>query len=150
MPSTKFRRQVAYVAARLMYHREVSEYYQAKWKAARQLGRGWVRPSDLPSNAEIRDQIQSMARVLEGPLNHGQRLLQMRLRALWWMNRLAQYHPRLIGSVLTGHVREGSDIDLHVFASSAQHVASSIEDLGGAHEIERKRIVKDGQTREFT
>ncbi|KAA5540942.1 HD domain-containing protein [Roseiconus nitratireducens] len=150
MRSTKFRQQVAYLAARLMYHREVSEYYQAKWKAARQLGRGWIRPSDLPSNAEIRDQVQCLARLLEGPDHHHQRLLEMRLRALWWMNRLVAFHPRLIGSVLTGHVREGSDIDLHVFAGSALHVAAAVDEMGGAFEIERKRIVKDGQAREFT
>lgn len=150
MRSTKFRQQVAYLAARLMYTREVSEYYQAKWKAARQLGRGWIRPADLPSNAEIRDQVQMLARLLEGPEGHTQRLMEMRLRALWWMKRLTPYHPRLIGSVLTGHIRDGSDIDLHVFASSAQHVATSVEDLGGAYEIERKRLVKDGETREFT
>lgn len=150
MRSTKFRQQVAYLAARLMYTREVSEYYQAKWKAARQLGHGWIRPSDLPSNAEIRDQVQVLARMLEGPERHSQRLMEMRLRALWWMRHLTPYHPKLIGSVLTGHIRDGSDIDLHVFASSAQHVATSVEDLGGAYEIERKRLVKDGETREFT
>lgn len=150
MRSTKFRQQVAYLAARLMYTREVSEYYQAKWKAARQLGRGWIRPADLPSNAEIRDQVLMLARMLEGHQVHTQRLMEMRLRALWWMRHLTPYHPKLIGSVLTGHIRDGSDIDLHVFAGSAQHVATSIEDLGGAYEIERKRLVKDGETREFT
>lgn len=150
MRSTKFRQQVAYLAARLMYTREVSEYYQAKWKAARQLGRGWIRPADLPSNAEIRDQVQLMARLLEGPEGHARRLMDMRLRALWWMRVLTPYHPRLIGSVLTGHIREGSDIDLHVFAGSAQHVASSIEHVGGGYEIEHKRLVKNGEVREFT
>lgn len=150
MRSTKFRQQVAYLAARLMYNREVSEYYQAKWKAARQLGRGWIRPADLPSNAEIRQQVQLFARLLEGPDHHARRLMEMRLRALWWMKQLTPYHPKLIGSVLTGHIRDGSDIDLHVFASSAQHVATSVEELGGAYTIERKRLVKDGQTRDFT
>ncbi|MEO1614967.1 MAG: HD domain-containing protein [Planctomycetota bacterium] len=150
MRSTKFRQQVAYLAARLMYTREVPEYYQAKWKAARQLGRGWIRPADLPSNAEIRDQVQLLARLLEGPEQNAKRLMEMRLRSLWWMQHLTAYHPRLIGSVLTGHIREGSDIDLHIFAGSAQHVATSVDDLGAAYEIERKRIVKDGETREFT
>ncbi|MEO1525468.1 MAG: HD domain-containing protein [Planctomycetota bacterium] len=133
-----------------MYTREVPEYYQAKWKAARQLGRGWIRPSDLPSNAEIRDQVQLLARLLEGPDENAKRLLAMRLRALWWMKRLTPFHPRLIGSVLTGHIREGSDVDLHVFSSSAQHVATSVEEFGAGYEIERKRVVKDGEAREFT
>ncbi|MEM9588015.1 MAG: HD domain-containing protein [Planctomycetota bacterium] len=150
MRSTKFRQQVAYLAARLMYSRQESEYYQAKWKAARQLGRGWIKPADLPSNAEIRDQVQIMARLLEGPQNHTKRLLEMRLRALWWMRRLIPFHPRLIGSVLTGHVRDGSDIDLHVFAASAEHVVASFDETLVSCDIERKRVVKDGEARVFT
>ena len=41
-----------------MYFRHESEYYRAKQKAARRICKGWVKPSDLPSNAEIRDEIQ--------------------------------------------------------------------------------------------
>jgi predicted nucleotidyltransferase len=56
----------------------------------------------------------------------------------------------LIGSVLTGHIREGSDIDLHVFSGSAQPVINRVEELGVQVEVERKRIVKDGVARVFT
>ena len=31
------------------------------------LSQGWVKPADLPSNAEIRDQVQMFARMHEGP-----------------------------------------------------------------------------------
>jgi hypothetical protein len=43
-----------------------SEYFTAKRKAAKRLCRGHVKPSDLPSNAEIRDLIQVFARTHEG------------------------------------------------------------------------------------
>ena len=56
MDKSKLRRQIAWEAARLMYQRQESEYYRAKLKAARRMCRGWVKPADLPSNAEIRDQ----------------------------------------------------------------------------------------------
>ncbi len=63
MSNEKLRRQITCEAARLMYVRQESEYYRAKMKAARNLGCGWVRPDDLPTNREIRDEIQSMARM---------------------------------------------------------------------------------------
>lgn len=62
----KLRRQIVFEAARLMYRREEKEYYRAKLKAARAICQGWVKPSDLPSNTEIRDEIQRMAFLFEG------------------------------------------------------------------------------------
>ena len=94
-----------------MYSREVPEYYQAKEKAARRIYKGWIKPADLPSNAEIRDQVQILARLHEGATQAG-KLQEMRLRAAWWLRHLSEFHPRLIGSVLNGSIREGSDIDL--------------------------------------
>ena len=32
-------------------------------RLARKICRGWVKPADLPSNAEVRDEIQSFARL---------------------------------------------------------------------------------------
>ena len=62
MADERIRRQIALLAARLMYDREEKEYFTAKRKAARQLGVEYkYRPRDLPSNREIRDQIQSLA-----------------------------------------------------------------------------------------
>jgi hypothetical protein len=66
MASDKFRRHIAFEAARLMYERQESEYYRAKLRAAKKIYRGWVKPKDLPSNTEIREQIQHFARLNEG------------------------------------------------------------------------------------
>lgn len=150
MSSSKFRRQIAFEAARLMYSREVAEYYAAKQKAASRLYKGWIKPSDLPSNAEIRDQVQILARIHEGPDRHHQRLLQMRLRAVWWLEKLAGFHPKLIGSVLTGAIRKGSDIDIHVYAANPHSITTELEDLNLFYQLERKQIIKDGQQRVFT
>lgn len=150
MSASKIRRQIAWEAARLMYSREVSEYYVAKQKAAKRLYKGWLKPSDLPTNAEIREQVQTLARLHEGPDVQSERLLQMRLRAVWWMQRLAAFHPKLIGSVLTGCIREGSDVDLHVFAANPHSITVDLDDLGIFYELERKRIIKDNEQRVFT
>jgi hypothetical protein len=66
MPSEKIRRRVAWEAARLMYDREETEYLRAKLKAARRVAQGEFKPRDLPSNREIRDQIQAWASLHEG------------------------------------------------------------------------------------
>jgi len=150
MHASKFRRQIAWEAARLMYSREVSEYYVAKQKAAKRICKGWVKPADLPSNAEIREQVQTLARLHEGGDDHQQRLLAMRLRALWWMQKLTPFHPKILGSVLTGEIRSGSDIDLHVFAANPHSITIELDDDGISYELERKRIMKDGEQRVFT
>ncbi|MEX0978447.1 MAG: HD domain-containing protein, partial [Pirellulales bacterium] len=66
MSNAKLRRQITYEAARLLYVRQESEYYKAKLKAARRICKGWIRPDDLPTNREIRDEIQSLSRLREG------------------------------------------------------------------------------------
>lgn len=105
---------------------------------------GWVKPADLPSNAEIRDEIQKLARMLEGDkrLDH---LMQMRLAALRMMRILTRFRPRLIGSVLTGHIRKGSDIDIHLFADSLQAVTAELDFLGVPHDVETKKVRKSGE-----
>jgi predicted HD phosphohydrolase/predicted nucleotidyltransferase len=55
----------------------------------------------------------------------------------------------LIGSALTGHVRHGSDIDLHVFSDSVESVAAALDDEGVAYEVERKRVRKQGVEQTF-
>lgn len=149
MNRSKFRRQIAFEAACLMYHRQESEYYRAKQKAARRIHRGGVKPADLPRNTEIRDQIQVLARLYEGE-DRASNLREMRLEALRLMRALRRFRPRLIGSVLTGHVRKGSDIDLHVFSDSAEAVALTLDDSGAVYDVERKRVRKHGEERVFT
>ena len=143
------RRQVAWEAARLMYSREESEYFRAKMKAARRIYRGDPKPKDLPSNREIRDQIQAMARMHEGE-RRTENLREMRTEALRLMRVLRAFRPRLIGSTMTGHVRQGSDIDLHVFSDSIDSVCAALEAEGVPHEVERKRVRKQGEERVFT
>ena len=131
-----------------MYQRQESEYYRAKMKAAKQICKGWVKPKDLPSNAEIRDEIQHLARMLEGE-TRTQHLLEMRLEALRMMLILEKYRPRLIGSVFTGHVRKGSDIDLHVFADSIESVTGELDYHGISYDTQYKRVVKNNERQVF-
>jgi HD domain len=149
MSNEKFRRQIAFEAARLMYERQESEYFRAKLRAAKRICRGWVKPKDLPSNAEIRDQIQHFARLFEGE-ERGTSLRTMRIEALRMMHLLRPFQPRLIGSTLTGHVRQGSDIDIHVFSDSLEAVESVIDAEGMSYTVERKQVRKGGEQRQYT
>jgi hypothetical protein len=149
MSNGKLRQAIALEAARLMYERVESEYFTAKRKAAKRLCRQSVKPEDLPSNAEIREQIQLFARIHEGD-RRTQHLRDMRLEALRLMRLLRPFRPRLIGSVMTGHVRKGSDIDLHVFSDSPALITDLLEQAGCQYDLERKQVVKHGEARVFT
>jgi predicted nucleotidyltransferase len=149
MANEKLRYAIAFEAARLMYQRVESEYYTAKRKAAKRLCRQSLKPEDLPSNAEIRDQIQVFARLHEGDRRTAH-LRTMRLDALKLMRLLRAFKPRLIGSVMTGDVRQGSDIDLHVFSDSALAVTGILEAEGYQFDLERKQVVKHDEARVFT
>jgi hypothetical protein len=65
MSDGKLRHRLAWEAARLMYAQKASEYSRAKKKAARRLGSGQPKPNQLPTNREIRDHLEEMARIQE-------------------------------------------------------------------------------------
>ena len=107
MADERIRRQLAFLAAQMMYNRTESEYFTAKRKAAKQLGVEYRhRPGDLPSNKEIRDQIQAMARIHEGP-KRLENLRDMRLDALRMMRLLRAFAPGLSAASAPGTSAEG-------------------------------------------
>lgn len=67
MTGDKLRQQIVFEAARLMFQRQESEYKQAKMRAARTLCRQRLRPSQLPTNREIRDELQRLSGVYASP-----------------------------------------------------------------------------------
>lgn len=144
MSQSKLRRQIAYQAARLMYDRQESEYYQAKIKAARTVCKERVKPKDLPSNAEIRNEVLLMAKMMEGSVERD-RLRNMRVEAIRVMRILDRFKTYLIGSVLTGHIRTGSDIDIHVFADNIQQITSALDYHRLRYTTQQKRVVKNNE-----
>ncbi len=138
------RHRVAVEAARLLYHREIKEYYQAKRLAARRQG-----THHLPSNREVHEQLLLIARQTEGE-SHAHRLDRMRLQAVSLMELLEPFQPRLIGSVLTGHIRQGSDIDLHLHTSDLEGVLATLSEGGHSPEVQVVTTRKYGEPRDFT
>jgi hypothetical protein len=145
---------IALEAARLMYEEGVKQYFTAKRLACKRLlgrvgGRRMrYRPMDLPANGEIRDALLLLAEYAEGS-SRTRRLFAMRVVALRAMRALQDFEPRLIGSVSTGHIRRGSDIDLHVFTDNPDELIAHVETLGWRFETERVSIMKGGEVREY-
>jgi hypothetical protein len=149
------RAAIAKLAAEIMYEEDVKQYFTAKHLAAKRiLGRERARslryrPRDLPSNGEIKEALLARVIEIEGD-TQTRRLFAMRIVALEAMEALDAFTPRLIGSVATGHVRRGSDIDLHVFAPDPSDVTELVKRLGWAHEVKHVNIVKHGVPMDFT
>ena len=145
-------RQIAFLAAQLMYDRTETEYFTAKRKAAKQLGCRVPLPARRPplQRRDPRPDPGDRPDCTRGT-KRLENLRDMRLDALRLMRLLAAFRPRLIGSVLTGHVRKGSDIDIHVFCDSLESASPPCStSTGYAYDVEHKRIVKHGEERVFT
>ena len=146
--------RVAAEAARLMYEEGVKQYFTAKRMAARRLlgkvagERTRYRPADLPSNGEIRDALLALAELAEGS-RRTRRLFAMRVVALEALRALAPFEPRLIGSVSTGHIRRGSDIDIQVFTDHDEPLEAHLRSIEWTFEKERVTILKFGEIREY-
>ena len=146
--TNKARRAITLEAAKMMYVEGEAQYYTAKMKAARQIHVD-ERQSQLPSNSEIRHEILRQAHFHEGE-KRIENLKAMRLYALTLMKTLHDFHPKLIGSTLTGHIRKNSDIDIHLFARNISLVTQILDHENLVYNVERKRVVKYNVERVFT
>jgi hypothetical protein len=113
------REQLAHHAAKLMAEDGITDHAFAKRKAARQLGAADTQ--HLPSNQEVDDALHSY-RALYQHDSHPDILRQLREDAFSTMKLLAEFHPYLTGSVLSGTAGEQSDINIMLFSDDAKAV----------------------------
>lgn len=113
------REQLAHQAAKLMAEDGITDHAYAKRKAAKQLGA--VDTHHLPSNEEIDIALRSF-RILFQSTKHPSILRELRIEALKNMELLAEFHPYLTGSVLTGLAGDNSDINIMLFSDDAKAV----------------------------
>ncbi|WP_306602795.1 hypothetical protein [Azonexus sp.] len=118
-PGVGTRSAIAAAAARLMAEDGISDYYQAKKKAARHLGLG--EHVAFPDNAEVEAELRAYRSLYQGE-EHAELLAAMRHTALELLDLLAAFNPYLTGSVLDGTAGEHSHIDILLFADSAKEV----------------------------
>ncbi|MCB9746439.1 MAG: nucleotide-binding enzyme [Alphaproteobacteria bacterium] len=151
----RLREAVIWEAAALMSREGVSCYLDAKRIAAdRVLGGAGarslaMRPGALPSNGELRSAVLVLAERSEGAERRA-RLFAMRALALEMMEALEEFSPRLIGSVASGHVRRGSDVDLHVFTDDEDRLFEALTALELPWRAERVCIRTPTGFQEYT
>jgi predicted nucleotidyltransferase len=128
MPSQVNQRRLALEAARLMVERIETEYLHAKERAILLLGLPYNTP--YPTNRQIKQFIAKLTQNQMGEEAMAERVRRMRELAEELMTVLADFDPYLIGSTLSGQIRDSSDIDLHVYCHHYSEVQERLLTFG--------------------
>lgn len=115
----------------------IHDYLTAKRKAAERFGVSDV--AVLPKNTEVEEALRAHHRLFGGS-QHERTLIVQRETALRAMELLKPFEPRLVGPVLAGSATEHSDIQLHVFADTAETVYILLMDRNLPYEVVERRV----------
>ena len=110
---------IASAAARLMAEGGITDYVQAKRKAAQ--GLGLPENTRLPDNAEVEAELRCYQRLFQDEAQR-QRIDHLRKVAREIMSLVQRFNPYLTGSVLDGTAGRHSEIDIQLFTDSAKDV----------------------------
>jgi hypothetical protein len=116
--------EIASIAARLVVD-EGMEYAQAKRKAARSLG----GRAELPSNELVEDEVRSYLDLFCADTQPGE-LRALRMLALRWMQRLAEFRPHLSGAVWRGTATRLSAIHIDLYCDDPKAAEIALINLG--------------------
>ena len=117
---SNLRRQLAYIAARMMAEDGIADYGAAKVKAARQAGLSDANL--LPDNQEIEEALREYQGLYQKDEQPAQ-LRHLREVAVRAMRELEAFRPALVGSVLSGTAGMHSDVNLQVFTDDPKALA---------------------------
>lgn len=131
------RQLVAQEAARIMVERGISDFGIAKRKAAERLGLD--DRASLPRNTEIEQAIVEYQRLFAGS-EYDALLGSLRRTARRAMRLFEAFEPRLVGTVLSGAVSAHSDVNLHLFADTPEHVAIHLIGAEIPYETSERRV----------
>lgn len=140
----QMRERVAQLAAQLMAEHGIQDFGLAKRKAARQLG--IEDGHNLPGNQEIEQALRAY-QLLYHSETHPPRLRRLREIALDAMRMLADYHPYLTGSVLSGTAGPHSDINLQLFTDNEKEVELFLLNRGIPFKQGQRQTSRLGVTR---
>ncbi len=133
----RLRVYVAQEAARIILDEGVNDYQLAKHKALERIGvhdRG-----ALPRNIEIEQAIREHRQLFftEADYRHQSKLWHAALAA---MERLRDFKPRLVGSLLEGTAGRHSHVNLHVYSDAVEEILFLLLDMGIAYRSVERRI----------
>ncbi len=133
----QMRLRLAQEAARIMDEEGIRDFHSAKRKAAAHLNATDTR--NMPSNTEIEQALIEYQRLFKGATQPN-RLRQLRQAALEALRFFARFHPRLVGSVLSGTATANSDVNLHLFADVPEDVALFLMQEGIPYDTGERRL----------
>lgn len=114
----------------------VQDFFSAKRKAATRLS--LPETKNMPSNQEIDEALRAHIALFHPDLAATR--LRLREVAADAMAFLAEFDPRLSGSVLTGTVTKFSEVQLHIAADSPEDVALFLHEHGIPYDELDKRV----------
>jgi hypothetical protein len=115
----QIRVRIANIAARLIAVDGISDFAQAKRKAAHEAGAAGTR--NLPSNDEVDTALRAHLQIYQAD-EHAARLKHLRTCALEMMRSLSRFDPHLSGPVLEGNAGRHAVIDIHLFTDDGKDV----------------------------
>lgn len=121
------RTRIAQVAARLIAEHGLTDWSTARRKAARELALS--ESGAMPSNDDIEQALLDYHALFGGEA-HVESLREQRREALRWMQRLAAWHPLLVGGVAAGWASAHSDVRLEVIADDPKSVEITLAGEG--------------------
>jgi hypothetical protein len=105
----------------------INNFLIAKQKAAERLGVS--ASARLPDNREVEAALVNYQRLFHGQ-THARRLRRQRETALQAMERLAIFHVRLAGPVLSGTATAHTPVSLHVTCDTSETLAIWLQEHG--------------------
>ena len=117
--NTQQRALIASAAARLIAEDGITDYTQAKRKAANSLG--LTEGIQLPENAEVEAELRIYQRLFQDE-EQTARIDHLRRIASEIMVLVQRFNPYLTGSVLDGTAGRYAEIDIQLFTDSAKDV----------------------------
>lgn len=139
--SDNMRRLVAHEAARLMSEQGLDDYFLAKRKAADRLGLS--DQASLPRNSEIEAALVERQRLFDVQ-THEERVRQYRQAAHNALLFFSVFNPRVAGTVLSGAVALGSDLEIHLFADTVELVTLRLAENDMPYRLVERRMRVSG------
>ena len=118
------KQEIAAAAARLVVE-EGLEYGPAKRRAVRDLG--LPARSSLPHNDDVESEVRDYIRLYCADTQPAE-LLALRMLALEWMERMAQFRPHVGGAVWHGTATRLSDVYIQLFCDDSKSAEIALID----------------------
>ncbi len=134
---TQLRQQISVEAARIMSDEGVRDFQVAKRKAAERLS--IPDNKHVPTNQEVEEALREYLELFHAKRLSGT-LEILRRCTIEAMRFLADFKPRVVGSVLSGIVTPESRIQIHVSADTPEDIGLLLDDHNIPFEENDKRL----------